>query len=161
MLRILAGVLEPTAGGATWTVNGKKLGRMDLRTHLGFISPDIHLYGELTLLENLTFFARLRGLSCSLPDLQARMERFGLADGGNKLLATLSSGQKQRAKYIAQTIHEPIILMLDEPTANLDRTGREAVAQLVDAQRSRGLLVVATNEEEEYEFGDHLIRLVG
>jgi ABC-type protease/lipase transport system fused ATPase/permease subunit len=50
--------------------------------------------------------------------------------------------------------------MLDEPTSNLDRSGREAVASVVQAQRERGILVVATNEEEEYEFGDHIVQLV-
>jgi len=118
------------------------------------------LYGELTLLENLQFFARLRGVSHSADHMDPHLEQYGLADHKHKLLATLSSGQKQRAKYIASTIHEPAILMLDEPTANLDRSGRDAVARVVEMQRGRGILVVATNEEEEYKFGDHLVQLV-
>jgi heme exporter protein A len=160
LLRILAGMMEPTRGKVTWSRGNTVLDRAGLRNHLGFISPDVRLYGELTLMENLQFFARLRHVSHARSDLDSCLDEYGLAGHGHKLLATLSSGQKQRAKYIASTIHRPAILMLDEPTSNLDRSGREAVASVVQAQRERGILVVATNEEEEYEFGDHIVQLV-
>ena len=160
LLRILAGMMEPTRGKLTWSQGDTILDRAALRNHLGFISPDVHLYGELTLMENLQFFARLRRVSHASSDLVSHLDQYGLAGHGHKLLATLSSGQKQRAKYIVSTIHKPAILMLDEPTSNLDRSGREAVARVVQAQRSRGILVIATNEEEEYKFGDHIVQLV-
>jgi heme exporter protein A len=160
LLRILAGIMDPTRGKVTWSHGDTVLDRAALRNHLGFISPDVHLYGELTLLENLQFFARLRRVSHTASDLTAHLEQYGLAGHEHKLLATLSSGQKQRAKYIVSTIHKPPILMLDEPTSNLDRSGREAVATVVQTQRDRGILVIATNEEEEYKFGDHLVQLV-
>ena len=159
LMRILAGVLEPSAGRVTWTQGGRVLERQERHARLGFVSPDVHYYGELTVLENLRFFARLRGLPGGDEATLALLERFELAREGHQLYATLSSGQKQRVRYVAALRHSPAVLLLDEPTANLDRSGRRLVADVVETQTREGLLVVATNEEEEYRFGQTLVRI--
>jgi heme exporter protein A len=159
LMRILAGVLEPSAGRVTWTQGDRVLERQERHRRCGFVSPDVHYYGELTVLENLRFFARLRGLSGSDETASALLERFELAREGHQPYATLSSGQKQRVRYVAALQHAPAVLLLDEPTANLDRSGRRLVADVVETQTREGLLVVATNEEEEYRFGQTLVRI--
>lgn len=158
-MRILAGLLEPAAGRVSWSSGGKLLDRQQRHQSLGFVSPDLHLYGELTVLENLRFFARLRGVPADEKSLSVPLERFGLSAHAHQPYATLSSGQKQRLKYIWALLHAPTVLFLDEPTANLDVEGRTLVADVVEQQKRAGLLVVATNEEEEYRFGDTVVRL--
>jgi heme exporter protein A len=159
LMRILAGLLHPSFGNVVWQEEGRTLDREGWHRRLGFVSPDVHLYGELTLLENLRFFARLRGQDLPALRLDARLDRFGLGGEGNKLYATLSSGQKQRVRYLAALLHDPPVLLLDEPTAYLDRDGRTLVAEVVREHRERGILVLATNEEEEYELADRTIRI--
>lgn len=159
LMRILAGILEPSAGRVSWTAQGRSLARSERNRCLGFVSPDVHLYGELTALENLRFFARLRGLGHLDSDILEHLQRFGLQEDVHKPYAALSSGQKQRLKYVSALLHRPAVLLLDEPTANLDRTGRLLVADVMQAQTRDGLLIVATNEEEEYRFGETLIRI--
>lgn len=159
LMRILAGLLEPASGRVTWSRGGIPLDRLERHRSLGFVSPDLHLYGELTVLENLRFFARLRGVSHDDDTLSTSLARFGLASHSQKPYATLSSGQKQRLKYIWALLHAPSVLFLDEPTANLDGEGRRLVSEVVEQQRHTGLLVVATNEEEEYRFGDTVVRI--
>lgn len=159
LLHILAGILEPRTGQVTWSSGGRALARLERHQCLGWVSPELQLYGELTVLENLRFFARLRRLRESETCLQGLVDRFDLAGERHKPYSALSSGQKQRLKYVAALLHSPAVLLLDEPTANLDRAGRELVAQVAKEQSQHGLLVVATNEEEEYRFGETLVRL--
>jgi heme exporter protein A len=159
-LKILMGFVRPTRGEVRLLSDGKALSAPAVRARLGLVSPDLQLYGELTTLENLVFFARLRGLDPKPQLWHERLVPIGLADFGHNRVGTLSSGQRQRLKYLVATMHDPALLLLDEPTANLDDAGRELVAAIVERQRTRGLLVVATNEKEEYAFGDRLVRLV-
>lgn len=159
LLRILAGLIRPEAGEVVWREAGRALSRAEWFARLGFVSPDLHLYGELTVLENLRFYARVRRVAMSEPGAQSLFDRFGLVADQHKCFRELSSGLKQRARLACALLHEPRALLLDEPTSNLDRAGRDLVAELVHAQRRRGLLIVATNEEEEYSFGEELVRL--
>ena len=159
LLRIVAGLLEPVAGTVRWTAGDRELTRQEVRSHLGYVSPDVHLYGELTLLENLQLFARLRHLADDSTRLEKLLAAFDLEDHAGKRLQLLSSGQKQRARYLVATLHEPAVLILDEPSANLDARGRSLVSSLMARQKASRVLMVATNEEEEYGFGDRLVLL--
>ena len=159
LLRILAGITEPLSGKVTWRTGTGTLTRLERHRSLGFLSPDLHLYGELTVLENVRFFARVRHETGSAERWLDHLSRFGLAEERDKPYAALSSGLKQRAKFACALLHEPPVLFLDEPTTNLDREGRELAAGLMQAQSERGLLILATNEEEEYRFGQNRVRL--
>lgn len=158
LLRILAGLLEPASGTVQWRAHGQVLKGAQQFRSLGWVSPDVQLYQELTVLENVSFFARLRNIPGHADHWTAYLESFALAPERNKYYAALSSGLKQRARLACALLHEPRALFLDEPTSNLDRTGKELVARLIEAQIARGLLIMATNEEEEYRFG-RLVRL--
>lgn len=159
-LKLLVGLLLPARGRITWRKEDLPLGAADVRHLLGFVSPDLQLYGELTAAENLTFFARLRRLPHPDRDWSEALVRVGLEGRSQDRVGNLSSGQRQRMKYLVATLHEPPFLLLDEPTSNLDDSGRELVEQIVALQRTRGLLVVATNDKEEYRFGDRVVSVV-
>ena len=113
----------------------------------------------MTALENLAFFATVRGLRRSSAELEMLLERVGLGGRGGDLLAAYSSGMTQRLRYAYALLHEPPILVLDEPTVTFDERGAALVEQVIARQRERGISVIATNDPREERFGDYVLRL--
>jgi len=161
LLLVIAGLLRPTRGQVVVSVDGKALPYENRRQWLGMVAPDLTLYQELTALENLRFFERVRGRVPREADLEALLERVGLEGRERDLVGTYSSGMRQRLKYAFALAHAPKVLLLDEPTANLDASGVSMVEEVIAEQRRRGVLVLATNEPEEARFGDHCVALGG
>jgi heme exporter protein A len=162
LLRIIAGLLAASEGNVSVTVNGREQSPGDRRNYLGYVSPDLTLYRELTAAENLQFFAQLRGVALTREDLIERLTQVGLRGRGRDLVGTYSSGMRQRLKYAFALLANPPILLLDEPTANLDVSGIAIVEAIVAAQRNRaggGLTILATNEPRELEWGDMTVRV--
>jgi heme exporter protein A len=160
LLNILAGVLRPSRGEVAYRGGDGPLPRSRWFERLGMASPDMSVYEELSALENLHFFARLRGLAVADAVLGGLLEGLGLpAREQTRLVGTYSSGMRQRVKLAQAVLHEPPVLMLDEPSSNLDAAGHEAVAGLVARFRSRAAVAVATNDPREIAWGDARIDL--
>jgi heme exporter protein A len=159
LLMVIAGLLRPTRGRVVVSVDGKPLAPESRREWLGMVAPDLTLYPELTARENLRFFERVRGREPRDGVLIELLERVGLAGRGDDLVSTFSSGMRQRLKYAFALAHGPKLLLLDEPTANLDVAGVSMVEELIAEQRERGILVLATNEPDEVRHGDRRIAL--
>jgi heme exporter protein A len=159
LLRIVAGVLAPTEGRVRVTVGGRQLDRAGLRSEIGYAAPDLVLYADLTAVENLCFFAALRGMRLDTPALRALLSRVGLLGRGRDLVSSYSSGMRQRLKIAFALLHDPTVLLLDEPTANLDAEGAAMARQVVEDHKARGIVIVATNEPEEAAWADRLVRL--
>ncbi|NLP36423.1 MAG: ABC transporter ATP-binding protein [Firmicutes bacterium] len=158
-LRILCGLVPASAGQVEITVDGKILMPQEKRTHLGLVAPDLELYGELSAVENLEFFAGVRGIPFSLTKARDLLDFVGLRGRGHDLVHTYSSGMKQRLKYAYALLHEPKILVLDEPTTNLDEDGVQLVDSIIERQRRRGIVIMATNEPREVSYGDQTLSL--
>ena len=140
LLRCLAGLLRPQAGTIEHREEGRALDAEERRLAIGYVAPDLALYEDLTVQENLEFFARLRGL----PRERAAeiLERIALPP--HRPTGALSSGMRQRLRWGWALLHRPAVLLLDEPFQNLDRDG-EALARTLLAEHLRdGLAVVAT-----------------
>ncbi len=160
LLNILAGALRPSAGTVRYLDGGDEIERTRWFERLGVAAPDMAVYEELSALENLRFFARVRGVDAADDRLSALLERLGLlARDQRRLVGTYSSGMKQRVKLAQAVIHEPPVLLLDEPSSNLDQAGHEATADLVARFRERGAVAVATNDPREVAWGDAQIQL--
>jgi heme exporter protein A len=159
LLRLISGLAKPTSGEVVISVNGQPLDSDEVYHHLGFVTPDLSLYTELTALENLAFFASLRGLRLSNDDLRERLVEVGLQERADDLLRDFSSGLKQRLKLAFGVLHRPTVLLLDEPTSNLDAAGVEIVERLIRDQKQRGVVILATNNAEELKHGDQILRL--
>jgi heme exporter protein A len=162
LLKIIAGLLPPTSGTAHVAVDGIELDATQRRQVLGYVAPDLTLYRELTGAENLEFFARVRGIRLERPALKTLLELVGLRGRGRDLVGAYSSGMRQRLKYAFALLGQPPILLLDEPTANLDVNGIAIVEQIIQEQQTRpggGLVIVATNEPREEKWGVVSVRL--
>ncbi len=159
LLKILCGFIRPTKGEVLISFNGKNLAGEESKDLMGLVMPDLELYGELTAWENLMFLSRIRGLDSDKDELKERIVQVGLAEREDDLVFSFSSGMKQRLKYAFASLLEPKILLLDEPTTNLDQEGISLVDQMVSLQKERGMLILATNEKADLKYGDQIIQL--
>lgn len=149
LLRLVAGLMEPSRGEIRW--NG-----VSTRGHCALAAPDAPLYRELTCLENLRFFAG------EVPDsttLNSHLDQWGLAKRGGDYYGELSSGLRVRLQLAVAAWFQPPILLLDEPSANLDAPGRDLVLTLLEAQRTRGVTLLATNDPRDLEWCERRIEV--
>lgn len=160
LLRVLCGLQRPSSGTVQYVVDGVAVRPDQARDLIGWLSPDLQLYRELTVLENLRFFAQVRGLQLGDAALEQRLDAVGLNGRGADLLAAYSSGMAQRLRYAYALLHQPPVLLLDEPTLTFDERGVALFEQVIAQHRqSRGILVLATNDPRELRFGDYVLRL--
>ena len=159
LLRLLCGLQRPSSGTIVYNYGGQRYAPDQAGSLVGWVAPDLQLYRELTALENLQFFAQVRGLHLATAALEALLEEVGLGGRGGDLLAAYSSGMAQRLRYAYALLHRPPVLLLDEPTVTLDERGAAVVEQIVQRQRTRGITVIATNDPRELRYGDYVLRL--
>jgi ABC-2 type transport system ATP-binding protein len=152
LLRVVCELVAPSRGRVLW--NGATT-----RGHCALFAPDAPLYRELSCLENLRFWTHSR---VSNDQLRAHLSAFALGERESDLAGDLSSGLRARlglcvAAWHAQNEHP--ILLLDEPTANLDGAGRALVASLLEAHRACGVTLLATNDARDLEFCDAVFEI--
>lgn len=158
-LRILCGLIPSTSGQVDFVLGGKVLTPAEKRAQIGLVTPDLELYADLSAVENLEFFSGVRGLPFSLDKAREVLEFVGLKGRGRDYVQTYSSGMKQRMKYAYALLHNPHILILDEPTSNLDEAGVAMVDTVIRRQKEKGIVIMATNEPEEVAYGDQQLSL--
>jgi len=161
LLKILSGLLSATEGTVEFQINGKSVDLLDRFRFFGFVSPYLQLYDEFTAWEQLDLFRRIRGIHPTDDRLGQLLERVDLASKKHELVRTFSSGMKQRLKYACALIHEPSVLVLDEPTANLDVSGKSVVREFVREQQQLGIVLFATNEPDEVAWSNTAVNLDG
>ncbi|HEU4601723.1 MAG TPA: ABC transporter ATP-binding protein [Steroidobacteraceae bacterium] len=153
-IRMLCGLLTPTSGECS--VLGLPVPRAaeQLRHKIGYMTQRFSLWDDLTVAENLQFLGRIFGLSRSQQEtrISARLERYGLADRRNQRAGTMSGGQKQKLALAAATLHEPELLLLDEPTSAVDpQSRREFWESLFDLVEEGTTILVSTHYMDEAE----------
>jgi len=153
--KIICGVMSPTSGKILFSNGHGKIEDDDIHRYVGFVAPYLELYGEFTAIENLRIEMRARNMKKSDPDKALEtLELVGLFNRRDDEVRGFSSGMKQRLKYAAALIHDPEVLVFDEPTANLDVAGTDMVYSLVEKFRATKIVVLATNEIAEASLGD-------
>jgi heme exporter protein A len=149
LLSIAATLLEPTSGTVLYGDHSTKAGGPRLRSRIGLLGHDLYVYPELSAAENLLFFGRLYGV----PDLPARvdaaLERSGLAQRRHDPVAGFSRGLRQRLALERALLHDPRLVLLDEPFTGLDDAATAALAHRLDAVRSSGAIVLVTTHDLE------------
>ena len=151
LLLTLLGLIRPNSGKCIYQADDTGLNTNEIRRRVALVSPYLNLYEHLSGEENLTFFATLQGTSLTGKEMDRILDRVGLKDRGMDLVREYSSGMKQRMKYSVALMQKPGFLFLDEPTSNLDDNGKQTVLSLIEDLRDQTIIVVATNEQNEYE----------
>jgi heme exporter protein A len=159
LLKIAAGVLRPSSGEINLSIEGKRAEGSRFKEGVRLVSPEMEMYAELTGLENLTFLSRIHGKASNRQPLNAVLERVGLGERGSDLYGEYSSGMKQRLKVAASLLGDPQVVMFDEPTANLDEDGKNAIYAIMRDILENCALVFATNEASEKKFGGSVVEL--
>jgi ABC-2 type transport system ATP-binding protein len=152
-LRMLGGLIPPTAGEIR--IGGTLLDAATgaaLRTRIGFLTETPGLWDQLTVFDNLAVHARLFGIANAASAVGSVLRRFELWDRRSDRAALLSKGMKQKLALARALVHDPEIVLLDEPTANLDpQTSRGVRDLLLDLRRRGRAVIVSTHNLGEIE----------
>lgn len=159
LMKILAQIVPPTRGKVIIEDEGKILTEDRHFEAIKMVAPEMALYEMLTAHENLTFFSTLASMKMERGEQDRLLELVGLTGRGEDLVGGYSSGMKQRLKYAVALLAKPKILLLDEPTSNLDIAGKEIVSRVIDEQRKNSILIIATNENEDLDRVERVIYL--
>jgi ABC-2 type transport system ATP-binding protein len=163
-IRILCGLLHPTSGRATVAgydvVESPEL----IRRNIGYMSQKFSLYADLTVFENLRFYAGMYGVPAS--ELRGRidwaLEMAGLRGRESSLTGTLSGGWKQRLALGCAVLHRPPIVFLDEPTSGVDPLSRRLFWELIQRMSNDGVTIfVTTHYMDEAEYCNRLALMNG
>ena len=148
LLRLVAGLIAPSRGEICWN-NAATRGQCALS------APDAPVYRELSCLENLRFFSG----GADNQTLQSHLNNWNLGQRADDLAGELSSGLRARLGLAVASWFKSPILLLDEPSANLDEAGRELVEKLIASQRARGVTLLATNDARDLSWCDAQVRV--
>lgn len=162
LVKIICGLLSPTRGTFAYTLEGKTIEHDNVRNHIGLVSPYLQLYDEFTGWENLELLSQIRSDHVlEKGRIEEVLNDVGLWERRKDFLRTYSSGMRQRLKYAFALVHKPDILVLDEPTSNLDSDGIAMVERRVMEQKKDSILIVATNDADESTWCSGKIELGG
>ncbi len=139
LLKCLAGLLAPQAGEIDYSEDGVVLDLAERRRRLGYVAPDLSFYEELSVVENLLFFARFRRVGAER--VHELLDRVKLP--ADRRAGALSSGMQQRLRLCWALLARPRLLLLDEPLQNLDDPGRQVAREMLDEHLAFGAAVVA------------------
>ena len=170
LIKILSALLTQTSGTLEFNIDNINIERSRYHNYIGLVSPYLNLYDEFTGYENLDFISSIRGNSRGKSRDNFRgnsgkniindiLNKVGLYERRNDTLRIYSSGMKQRLKIAFAIMHSPLVLLLDEPTDNLDAEGIKIVDEIVSEYKADRILIVATNNEYEKSYCKTEIRL--
>lgn len=147
LLSIAATLLQPSSGRVEYGDRGAAAGGAALRARIGLLGHDLYLYPELTAAENLRFFAKIYALDAVERRVDAALDAAGLTERRDDITAGFSRGMRQRLALERALIHEPRLVLLDEPFTGLDEAAREALRTRLRAVRAAGAIVILTTHD--------------
>ncbi len=145
-IRMLCGILDPSGGSGTVVGCDIATEAERIKERIGYMTQRFSLYEDLSVVENLTFYAGIYGVPRALRKARVEqvLERSGLTARRKQIAGTLSGGWKQRVALASATIHEPPLLFLDEPTAGVDPVSRREFWEQIHGLASEGTTVLLT-----------------
>jgi heme ABC exporter ATP-binding subunit CcmA len=163
LLRIAGGLLDPDRGSVRVYGLTPQRQRRECQRRIGFLSAgDRGLYARLTVRQNLEFWARIAMIPASerTAALERAVDAFGLGELVCRRVDRLSMGQRQRVRLAMTFLHDPALVLLDEPRTSLDQDGTDLLAAEAERLRSRGGVVVCcapTGDPDAIRFDDHYV----
>jgi ABC-type multidrug transport system ATPase subunit len=155
LLKVISGIITPNEGKVIFSNNNSPIAVEDIYKHISYSAPYLDLPEELTIAEMITFHAGMRDLNgitagelLKVIDIPATKE-----------IRDCSSGMKQRVKFALAYYTQSDILLLDEPTANMDHNWRDWTLSLVKSDKQKRLTIISSNEEYEYERAQVVVSL--
>lgn len=157
LLQALSGSMGLSEGEIHFAIDETKVAAEEAYRHIAIVAPYLELIEEMTAIEFLRFHAVFKKLVLPPPEI---LSIIGLAHAGGKQARYFSSGMKQRLK-LAQAIFSDVpVLLLDEPCTNLDAAGYELYHRLIDTYGNDRLVIVSSNDVNEYDFCTHRIDIM-
>lgn len=149
-IRMLCGLLTPDSGSGQCMGYDILTESAKIKSQVGYMTQSFSLYKELTIYENLVFRANLYGLKNAKNLIDKAMDRLSLHERSNQRAKTLSMGWKQRLSLAAATLHQPLLLLLDEPTAGVDPNARRDFWELIHDLANKGTtILLSTHNMDE------------
>ena len=159
LIKLIAGALSPASGAVSVSVNGTLIDADDLQNYVGLVGQYLAPYDESTPRELLEVTARLRGISWNVDMSTALLDRVKLGHVHDRVAKGFSSGMLQRLRFAVALQHKPMLLLLDEPTSNLDEDGVTLVKSIIDDQQTVGAIFLASNDARELAWCTRIVRL--
>lgn len=159
LLQILNGSLSPSAGTICFFYQHKNLAVEEVYQHISLAAPYLELIEEFTLTEMINFHFQFKNYLNGM-DRPKIIELLQMDSSKNKLIRYFSSGMKQRVKLALAFCADTPLLMLDEPTANLDTQGIDWYLRLIEQFAANRLTVICSNQEHEYSFCQHQLNIL-
>ncbi|MGE5106626.1 MAG: ABC transporter ATP-binding protein [Sphingobacteriales bacterium] len=158
LLQVIAGMIDSSEGNVEYTENGQLTPENDSYQQLSFCAPYFDLIEEMTLTEFLNFHFQFKSL---LPGFSIKkiIEVLGLQKAAQKQIRYFSSGMKQRVKLVQAIFADVPAVLLDEPCTNLDTDGISLYQQLVVDYCQTRLVIVSSNDKQEYGFCKEIVRI--
>lgn len=158
LLQVISGSLSSSEGTISYLNKDNKLDPDNIFEHLSLAAPYLELIEEFSLTEHIDFHFRFKKYRAGM-DRDSLIELLGLKNAEFKAIKYFSSGMKQRVKLALAFCSDTGILLLDEPASNLDQQGLEWYLSLVGQFSSDRLLIICSNQEQEYSFCRHQINV--
>jgi heme exporter protein A len=147
LIAVLGTLLAPSDGRILYGAKTAASGGAGLRARIGMLGHDLFLYPELTAHENLTFFGRLYGIADAAPRALAALDRAGLGERAHDVVSGFSRGMRQRVALERALLHQPRLLLLDEPFTGLDQASTRALVTRLRDEQARGVLTVLATHD--------------
>jgi len=152
LLQIIAGYIGLTKGQINWVNRaGENIDSSNIFKHISIAAPYLELVEEFTALEQIAFHQQFKSIQSTILPHEI-LENIGLSKAADKQIRNFSSGMKQRLKLALAIFDQAPILLLDEPCSNLDQEGIQTYHELMQANAMHKLIIVASNDPQEYQF---------
>ena len=158
LLQVLNGSLVPSAGTIKYFDGGKEIDAGEIFNYLSLAAPYLEAIEEFSLNEMIDFHFKFKAFKSGM-DKSAVADLLNLEGSRNKLIKYFSSGMKQRLKLALAFCADTPMLMLDEPTSNLDTQGIDWYLSLVEKFSENRLTIICSNQEHEYSFCDNRLSI--
>lgn len=158
LFQVLNGSLAPSIGALNYSVDDTAIEIEDIYKHLSIAAPYLELIEEFTLAEVIDFHYKFKSYSTGM-NRESLIALLGMEENKNKPVRYFSSGMKQRLKLALAFCSDTPMLMLDEPTSNLDTQGVDWYLNLVEKFALNRLTIICSNQQQEYSFCDEQLSI--
>jgi heme exporter protein A len=159
LVKVIAGLITPTRGSVIHKKEEKIIPHEEVHNYIGFAAPYLVLYDEFTAVENITSLLKIRGCVPDMEYITSLFKQVNLFERKDDISGTFSSGMKQRLRLIFALSHNPDVIILDEPTSNLDDSGKEICYEIIRKLAAEKIIILASNEQSDLELCEDILHL--